>query len=331
MSRMAFLIWLSAAMSVCASSRATAQPAPQPPVVRETVEVTATRLPESPDEVPAAIEVLTGDDLRNIGATNLKDALVLAAGVEIAPGGDGGPAGSVPEFWGLREFDAFLLVVDGVPWGGAFNPSLTTLSLTDVERVEILRGAAPVTFGATSFVGVIHVVHKAAAAGRSYAGAQVGSYGSGGAAVDLAVPAPGSGKPRLSADVERQGFRDDRTLFTRGHANYRAATTASDRRTWVFADLTWLSQNPASPHPRQGASLSSSVPLDANHNPAGAFLDETRLAAAFGAERPVMKGATLSVTASYSHSGQSQFRGFLTDISNTPNDATGFREDIEVN
>src|SRR5207247_9062136 len=93
-----------------------------------------------------------------------KEACARWMGVAIAPGGDAGPASAIPEFWGLREFDAFLLVVDGVPWGGAFNPAVSTVSLRDVERIEILRGAAPVTYGATSFVGVIHVVHTAAAA-----------------------------------------------------------------------------------------------------------------------------------------------------------------------
>src|SRR5258707_11058353 len=92
----------------------------QLPVFTEIVEVVATQLPEVPHDVPASIEVLSGDDLRNAGAVTLQDALSLAAGVVVAPGGDSGPAGSVPEFWGLREFDAFLLVVDGIPWGGAF-------------------------------------------------------------------------------------------------------------------------------------------------------------------------------------------------------------------
>src|SRR5215212_6345476 len=205
-------------------AQAPAPPTPTAPRVAETVEVVATRLPEVPHDVPAAIEVLTGEDLRSLGATTLKDALALATGVDVAPGGDAGPAGSVPEFRGLREFDAFLLVVDDVPWGGAFNPALTSLSLRDVERVEILRGPAPVTYGATSFVGVIHVVHNPASANRSYVSAQVGSYGSGGGAVDLALPTAGAWQSRLSADVERQGFADDRTSFARGHALYRGST-----------------------------------------------------------------------------------------------------------
>src|SRR5438034_7717283 len=118
------------------------QPQPQPPAITEQVEVVATRLAEPPHEVPAAIEVIAGDTLRAMNARTLPQALALASGVDVTGGGDAGPAGAVPEFRGLREFDAFLLVVDGIPWGGAFNPALTTLSLRDIDRVEILRGPA---------------------------------------------------------------------------------------------------------------------------------------------------------------------------------------------
>jgi outer membrane receptor protein involved in Fe transport len=106
-------LWLAGARAAAAQGQA--QPPPQVPVVHETVEVVATRTPEPPDEVPLAIEVISGDDLRNRGVTDLRGALALATGVDISPGGDKGPAGAVPEFWGLREFDAFLLVVDDVP------------------------------------------------------------------------------------------------------------------------------------------------------------------------------------------------------------------------
>ncbi|MBI1739853.1 MAG: Plug domain-containing protein, partial [Candidatus Koribacter versatilis] len=143
-----------------AQSPAPSTPPQKLPTVHQRVEVTTTRLPEDPAEDPAPIEVFTGDELSARGARDFRSALSAAMGVEIAPGGDSGPASSVPDFWGLKEFDAFLLVVDGVPWGGAFNPALTTLDLNDIERIEVLRGPAPVTFGATSFVGMVHVVHK---------------------------------------------------------------------------------------------------------------------------------------------------------------------------
>ena len=254
---------------------------------------------------------MSGDTLRALGAGNLRDALSLAAGVDVAPGGDAGPAGSVPEFWGLREFDAFLLVVDDVPLGGAFNPALTALSLQDVERVEVLRGSAPVTYGATSFVGAIHVVHNSAAADRKYLSAQWGAFATGLAAVDLSMPAPESWKARLTVDAERRGFSDERTSFARGHANYRMSRTAGQNKLWFSGDLTWLAQQPASPHVREGAALSSATPLDANYNPAGAFLDETRLPVL--RDRPAAQhDARWTALVSPSHSAQRMFSGFLT-------------------
>ena len=122
------------------------------------VTVTATRIAEPVDQVPADVSVVTGHELRARGATNMATALSLVPGVEAPPGGDAGPSSAVPSFWGLHEFDAFLLVVDGVPWGGAFNPAITALHFNDVQRVEVLKGPAPVLYGATAFVGVVQVI-----------------------------------------------------------------------------------------------------------------------------------------------------------------------------
>ena len=130
-SRRALLFGVLAGAPGLATSALAQQPEPKQPAVIPPIEVVATRRPERLHHVPASIEVISGDDLRSRGAGSLRDALSLAAGVAIAPGGDGGPASAVPEFWGLREFDAFLLVVDGVPWGGALNPAVATLNLQD--------------------------------------------------------------------------------------------------------------------------------------------------------------------------------------------------------
>ena len=306
------------------------QPQPQPPAITEQVEVVATRLAEAPHEVPAAIEVIAGDTLRAMNARTLPQALALASGVDVTGGGDAGPAGAVPEFRGLREFDAFLLVVDGIPWGGAFNPALTTLSLRDIDRVEILRGPAPVTFGATSFVGVIHIVHKPGTESRSYADVSGGSYGTAGGGADFSLPAFGSWNSRLSVDAERRGFADDRTAVRRGHALWRAASNGAQRKSWLMVDVNWLQQDPASPAPREGPALSARVPLDANHNPAGAFLNDTRVSIAYGFDRAIGTTTHWTTAASFSHSGQDLFRGFLVDISDSPGNARGLRETIDV-
>src|SRR5574340_411462 len=129
------------------STSAWAADAPDQPQSQATplgsVEVTATPIPENLDSVPQSITIITHDQLKALGATDLRSALQMVAGVDIAPGGDSGPAGAIPEFQGLREFDAFLLLVDGVPVGGAFNPDLPSVDLNGVDRIEVIRGSAP--------------------------------------------------------------------------------------------------------------------------------------------------------------------------------------------
>src|SRR6059036_1545467 len=94
------VLMFCAVAAVASSARAqtpAAQPPDEPPAFREQIEVVATRVPEAPHDVPASIEVIDGDTLRAIGATTIRDALSLAAGVDVSSGGDAGPAGSVPE------------------------------------------------------------------------------------------------------------------------------------------------------------------------------------------------------------------------------------------
>jgi outer membrane receptor protein involved in Fe transport len=141
----------------------------------------------------------------------------------------------------------------------------------------------------------------------------------------------GSWNSRASGDFEHQEFKDDRTKFSRGHALWRTARTDGDRSTWFMGDVTILRQDPASPHPREGPALSDAVPLDANHNPANAHLNQNRLVASAGLQRPMLNGSLWSVMASFTHSSQNLFRGFLTDISNSPNNASGFKETIDIN
>src|SRR5207249_7664322 len=141
----AMLVLLAAPVPQDPGPRPSPSPSPGVPAAHaEYVEVTAKGLHEEADTVPAMVTVVTDEEHRARAAADLRDALSSVAGVDVAPGGDGGPAGAVPEFWGLKELDAFLLVSDDVPWGGAFNPALTTLSLDDVDHVEVLRGPAPV-------------------------------------------------------------------------------------------------------------------------------------------------------------------------------------------
>jgi outer membrane receptor protein involved in Fe transport len=298
---------------------------PQADAIGPDVVVIATRIKEDRSRLSASTSVVSGADLRRRGANDLRSALALVAGVDIAPGGDGGPAAAVPEMWGFREFDAFLLVVDGVPWGGAFNPDTATLSLHDVERIEILRGAAPVMYGATSFVGVIHVVRNApGSAGTRYTGT-FGTESSFGGSGSFDLPGFAGLASRVTLDADQRGLADDRAQFSRAHFNWRGETeVGSSSQLRLNVDATTVEQSPVSPVPRQGRVLSPLVPLEANYNPRAAHVDPSRLAFTAEYSSPQSFGAW-SALASYAHSTTRTERGFVTELAPDTFTAQGFR------
>src|SRR5262245_37095330 len=208
----------------------------------ETIRSTAQRVPESVLATPAAVTVIDGAELSRRGVRDLAGARAGVAGVSIGPGGDGGPASSVPEFMGLREFDAFLLVVDGVPSGGAFNPALATLDLTNLDRIEVLRGPAPVPFGATSFVGVIHVIHNDAEHSRRALRVTGGSHRSFGVAGTLPLPGKALNQS-ISLDFDRRGLDDSRAQIERRHLRWSGDGEVGVGAYQLGLDVTLLDQD----------------------------------------------------------------------------------------
>jgi len=309
--------------------------------VLDPVQVTATRLPESVNLVPATVSVVSGKELRARGANDLRTALSLVSGVEIAPGGDAGPAGSVPAFYGFREFDAFLLVVDGVPAGGAFNPTLSTLDLHNIKQIEVLRGAAPVMFGATSFVGVIHVIHYPAGESDNLAKLAIGVPGSGSVSAST-VLSNGQYKQSVQADASRDTFGDDRTAANRAHVAYRFATQLGEGKLRADADVLQQRQVPAGATRRRGINgkqqLWPETSPDDNQNPADAHINEGRrqLTLAYDLEQTDL--GSFATTLSVTHTDTSYLRGLMAGSGLTApenalpasNDANGFNQSRNV-
>ena len=292
------------------------------------IEVTSSKIAQPVESSTSRVTVISGDEMRQRGATDLRGALARVAGVEISEGGDGGPASTVPAFWGLREFDAFLLVVDGVPWGGAFTPALASLDLTHVERIEVQRGGAPVSYGATAFVGVIHVIHYAAGEGPSEVSLGFGSRGSLRGSLALPLGALGAGKQSLLVDAEQKELSNDRAGYDRAHALYRYAGPMGAGEFGFDADLSVLRQDPTSPVVRAGPVLSPLIPLDSNHNPSDARIDEDRFHVVARYQQETGLG-DFSALASYTRTNADLVRGFLGGnfSAATGNNALGYRQD----
>lgn len=316
-----------------ASAAGTDQPLPY-----DAIQVTATRAALPLMDTPASVSIISGEELRQRAATDLRTALAGLAGIEISAGGDAGPAGSVPALWGLREFDAFLLVVDGVPWGGAFNPALVALDLHDIDRIEVMRGAAPVMYGATSFVGVIHVIHLPAGESTELVtlsgGGVSGNIGDISASISKSLSRLGGWMQSISADVERRRYADEKSGLERGHFLYRAGREAAGAMTTVDVDLNLLRQRPTSPYPRVADGLDPMIDTDANFHPADRRIDQDRLHLAVGHRRPTGLG-DWSTTVALSRSAVDVVRGFLAEACGggaigAATNACGHSQDREV-
>jgi iron complex outermembrane receptor protein len=283
----------------------------------EQVVVTATRVPEANDRIPADTSVVSGNELRARDAWDLQTALSLVPGVEAPAGGDAGPSSSVPSFWGLHEFDAFLLVVDGIPWGGSFNPAISTLDLTDVDRIEVLKGSAPVMYGATSFVGVVQVLHYPAGQAAQQMDIAGGSYGSARGDLSMVLPGTDTFRESLSLDGESVGFADKRENVSDGQFLYRAADDIGSGTLRFDTDLTFVKDVPPSPVINTGTGLTTLTLTNANFNPADAEIAENKYQGDIGWTQPTALGAW-DTLASYAHSDVVYIAAFLhPDLSGT--------------
>ena len=276
----------------------------------DSVVVTATRIPEPADQIPVDISSVSGDELRARDVTDMATALSLVPGVEAPAGGDVGPSSAVPSFWGLHEFDAFLLVVDGIPWGGAFNPAITTLDFNDVEHVEVLKGAAPVMYGATSFVGVVQVIHFPAGAAADEADLAYGTYGSVRGSASVALPQLGNYRESLAIDGQSLGFADAREVVSNERILYRGELDLATGTLRVDADLSFIRDVPPSPVIRIGSALTTLTPINANFNPADAKIDEDKYHMTVGYSQPVAGGVWDSLV-SFAYSDIKDIRAFL--------------------
>jgi len=121
-------------------------------------------------DIPAAVYVVTGDEIRRSGATSIPEALRLIPGFYVsrwktsaydvtARGFGTGLANS-----SLAYQNQLLVMIDGVSVYTPLFPgtwwSLQELDLRDVERIEVIRGPGGIVWGANSLNGVVNVITK---------------------------------------------------------------------------------------------------------------------------------------------------------------------------
>jgi len=229
------------------NSPSTSAPSPAPPDLTQAsledllkMQVTSvSKKSQSLSRAGAAVFVITQEDIRRSGATNLPDVLRLAPGVNVARVNTSNWAVSIRGFNDVYA-DKVLVLIDG---RSVYNPVFSgvlwdaqNVPLEDIERIEVIRGPGGTVWGANAMNGVINIITKntkdmqgglvtAGGGSETYAGGLAqysgaigskGTYRVFGQYSDLAsAPLPSGENSGDGSQSYRTGFRSDWNLTPR--------------------------------------------------------------------------------------------------------------------
>ncbi|MFO0949274.1 MAG: TonB-dependent receptor [Planctomycetota bacterium] len=151
---------------------------PVPPVF-DTEVTTVARTPTRVTRTPAAVYVITQEDIRRSGVRSLPDALRMAPGVQVAQIDTNTFAISIRGF-NDQYSNKLLVLIDGrsiyTPTFSGVYWDLRDVLLEDVERIEVIRGPGSTIWGSNAVNGIINIItYSAKDTQQIYAGGGAGN------------------------------------------------------------------------------------------------------------------------------------------------------------
>ncbi|MBS4098705.1 MAG: TonB-dependent receptor [Sulfuricella sp.] len=141
----------------------------------------ATGSPQSLRRAPAVASVITAEDIRAMGATDLDEVLASVPGIHVSHSANNYAPLFVVRGIYSQSNPQTLVLQNGIPltalqqgnrgsfWGG--------YPVENIARIEVIRGPGSALYGADAYAGVINIITKAAAdISGSEAGVRIGSF-----------------------------------------------------------------------------------------------------------------------------------------------------------
>ncbi len=153
---------------------------PLPAFAKPEVVVSATRTATQSERIGSTVTVITSEDIQKSGAVDILEVLHQVPGFAVNRSGGYGTLSEVR----IRGMEAnhSLVLVDGIEASDPASDApfdFGTLNVSDIERIEILRGPQSVLYGSNSIGGVIHVFTKSGReSGKALTGNAHTRYGS---------------------------------------------------------------------------------------------------------------------------------------------------------
>ena len=139
--------------------------------------VTATRRPIPKNNVIADVTTITSEDIERAGLSSLPELLQRQPGIEISNLGGAGKVSTL-SIRGTSSTHSIVLI-DGMRLGSATSgfSAIENIPLSQIEKIEILRGPASSLYGQDAIGGVIQIFTKKGVDGfKPYVGIGYGSY-----------------------------------------------------------------------------------------------------------------------------------------------------------
>ena len=198
------------------------------------VTVSGTMSPLSQLQSARIVGVITRQQIESSAVQTVNDLLKLAVGVDVRQRGGFGIQTDISIDGGT--FDQITLLLNGVNISSPHTGHLAAdfpVSLSDIQRIEILEGAASRVYGASAFGGAINIVtkHDSHPLTSLDAGAHGGSYATFGGDARLAlnrVLGGGLFSTSLSATYQRSDGATVNSDFQRGNAYFNTRYDADD-------------------------------------------------------------------------------------------------------
>ena len=139
--------------------------------------VTATRTPIPKKNVIADVTIITSEEIERAGSSSLPELLQRQPGIEISNLGGAGKVSTL-SIRGTGSTHSIVLI-DGMRVGAATSgfSAIEHIPLSQIEKIEILRGPASSLYGQDAIGGVIQIFTKKGMDGfKPYVGIGYGSY-----------------------------------------------------------------------------------------------------------------------------------------------------------
>lgn len=141
-----------------------AENATAPVYTLDAVVVTATRTENDIKNVPASTQVITENDIKRSGATNVRDAITDYANITMTRKIRGGGHEIIVR--GMSTDKSLIMVnghrvaneADGTGLGNA--NALDRINVDSIEKIEIVKGPSSALYGSEAMGGVINIITK---------------------------------------------------------------------------------------------------------------------------------------------------------------------------